>query len=399
MVLHVTFATRTDSPLQRLTERCERLTIEAYPLDRFLLLRGMGDVDELEDAPEILASGRRILHRARTDRDLTLLLDGTGRDEDMIARLGDRHAHVLPPVVWRRGEARVTLLVDGPADLPGLQAQFPEGRLVAKRESRGGTKVALGSPLFLPDLTEKQAKALLAAFDAGYYGFPRNATTEAISATLGVSRSTFQEHLNRAERQVVRAMLPMVRMRAGAAGSEALEVYSRFSRELGLYVRLEVLGDRVTGVSLSRRPAAASAGSDHPYLAQILEHIRTGDGDLRDIPLQLEVGPFEREVLELLRTIPPGDTITYGEIARRLGRPRAARAVGNAVARNPAIIVIHCHRVVPMSGGLGNYSGEGGPETKRRLLEREGAPTDVLTPTRPPPKGAPRPRTVPRSRT
>src|SRR5439155_645252 len=97
------------------------------------------------------------------------------------------------------------------------------------------------------------------------------------------------------------------------------------------------------------------------------------NGDLRDIPVDLEVAPFEREVLDFLRTIPPGETITYGEIARRLGRPGASRAVGTACARNPAVIVIPCHRVVPKSGGLGNYSSEGGPETKRKLLEREGA--------------------------
>src|SRR5207245_11372333 len=92
-----------------------------------------------------------------------------------------------------------------------------------------------------------------------------------------------------------------------------------------------------------------------------------------DIPLSLEVAPFEREGLDFLRASPPGATVTYGEIARRLGRPGASRAVGTACARNPVVIVIPCHRVVPKSGGLGNYSSEGGPETKRKLLEREGA--------------------------
>src|SRR5207249_2353909 len=167
--------------------------------------------------------------------------------------------------------------------------------------------------------------------------------------------------------------LPMVRVRTGREDGEALEVYSKFSRELGLYVELEVLGDRVAAVRLARKAPRETAGSDHPYLARILEHIHTGNGDLRDIPVDLEVAPFEREVLDFLRTIPPGETITYGEIARRLGRPGASRAVGTACARNPAVIVIPCHRVVPKSGGVGNYSSEGGPETKRKLLEREGA--------------------------
>src|SRR2546422_702359 len=215
--------------------------------------------------------------------------------------------------------------------------------------------------------------ALVAAYEAGYYEFPRKATTEQVSLSLGIARSTFEQHLNRAEHHVVRAMLPMVRARSGREDGEALEVYSKFSRELGLYVQLEVLGDRVAAVRLARKAPLETAGSEHPHLARILEHVHTGKGDLQDIPLALEVAPFEREVLEFLRTIPPGETITYGEIARRLGRPGASRAVGTACARNPAVIVIPCHRVVPKSGGLGNYSSEGGPETKRRLLEREGA--------------------------
>src|SRR6266571_2312863 len=380
IVLHVTFATRTHGPLQELTERRERLTIEAYPLGRFLLLRGLGDVDGLEDAPEILASGRKVLHTSRTNGERTLLLDGHGDDEEVIARLADQDVHVLPPILWRRGEAQLSLLVDEAADLVALQARFPQARLVSKR-------------------TPKQARALLAAANAGYYEFPRNATTEEVSTSLGVARSTFEQHLNRAEHHVVRAMLPIVRMRAGMPQDEALEVYSRFSRELGLYVRLEVLGDHVAGVSLSKEPIPASAGPDHPYLARILEHIRTGEDDLRDIPLHLELSPFEREVLELLRAIPPGATITYGEIAKRLGHPKAARAVGNAVARNPAIIVIPCHRVLPASGQLGNYSGEGGPETKRRLLEREGARLAAPGVPRHPTNESARPRPLVRSRT
>src|SRR5256885_12665989 len=130
----------------------------------------------------------------------------------------------------------------------------------------------------------------------------------------------------------------------------------RSSRELGLYVQLEVLGDRVASVRLARSAPKESVGSDHPYLARILEHVRTGKDDLRDIPLHLEVGPFEREVLDFLRTIPAGRTITYGEIARQLGRPGASRSVGTACARNPAVIVIPCHRGVPKSGCLGDYS-------------------------------------------
>jgi len=303
------------------------------------------------------------------------LLDGSGREEEVIASLADQSAHLIPPIRWQNGEARVTLVLEDGADPQALLDQFPGARLVSKRRPipTRGDRVAYSSPLFLPKLTEKQARALLAAYEAGYYEFPRRATTEQVSLSLGIARSTFEQHLNRAEHHVVRAMIPMVRARSGREDGEALEVYSKFSRELGLYVQLEVLGDRVAAVRLARKAPLETAGSEHPYLARILEHVHTGKGDLQDIPLALEVAPFEREVLEFLRTIPPGETITYGEIARRLGRPGASRAVGTACARNPVVIVIPCHRVVPKSGGLGNYSSEGGPETKRRLLEREGA--------------------------
>lgn len=374
MTSYMTFATRSTGPLAQLTERRAGLAVDAYPLGRLLLLRCFGQVDGVDEAPEIRGSDRKVLHSSRTADELTLLLEGSGDEEDTIARLEAQDAHLLPPIRWQRGEAHVTLMLEGEADPQSLLSQFPSSRLVSKRRpSSEGARGALSSPLFLPKLTEKQARALLSAYEAGYYNFPRAATTEQVSEGLGVARSTFEQHLNRAEHHVVRAMLPMVRMRAGRASGEALEVYSKFSRELGLYVRLEVFGDRVSGVSLSREPPADAARAEHPYLARILEHIRTGEGDLGDIPLHLEVGPFEREVLEFLRTIPSGKTITYGEIARRLRRPGASRAVGVACARNPALIVIPCHRVVPASGGLGGYSAEGGPETKRKLLSREGA--------------------------
>lgn len=374
MTTHVTLGTRMSSPLQQLTERRHGLAIDAYPLDRLLLLRCFGDVERIEEAPEIRDAGRDLLYSACAGNEVTLLLDG-GNEDDMIASLANRNAHLVPPIRWQRGEAQVNLVLEDGADAPSLLAQFPEARLLSKRRSKGkdGSRGALSSPLFLPKLTEKQARAILAAFEAGYYEFPRRATTEEVSLSLGIARSTFEQHLNRAEHHVVRAMLPLVRMRTGRSQGEALEVYSKFSRELGLYVQLELLGDRVSGVRLARKAPPERAGTDHPYLVRILEHVRTGQGDLRDIPLHLEVGPFEREVLAFLRTIPPGKTMTYGEIARALGRPGASRAVGTACARNPAVIVIPCHRVVPKSGGLGGYSAEGGPDTKRKLLEREGA--------------------------
>lgn len=84
-------------------------------------------------------------------------------------------------------------------------------------------------------------------------------------------------------------------------------------------------------------------------------------------------GPFEREVLAVLRRIPAGEVRTYGEVARAVGQPGAARAVGTACARNPVPLLIPCHRVVRSDGGLGGYSLTGGVGLKRRLLDAEGA--------------------------
>ena len=84
-------------------------------------------------------------------------------------------------------------------------------------------------------------------------------------------------------------------------------------------------------------------------------------------------------MLEKLREVPRGQTVSYGELAARAGNPRPPRAVGTACARNPIPIVVPCHRVLPGTGRLGNYGG--GPERKRALLELEGRSYDSSTVT------------------
>jgi methylated-DNA-[protein]-cysteine S-methyltransferase len=73
------------------------------------------------------------------------------------------------------------------------------------------------------------------------------------------------------------------------------------------------------------------------------------------------------------RTIPPGRTMTYGEIARRLGVPHESREVGQALGKNPVAIIVPCHRVLGADGKMGGFSANGGVSTKRRMLEIEGA--------------------------
>lgn len=103
---------------------------------------------------------------------------------------------------------------------------------------------------------------------------------------------------------------------------------------------------------------------------QIREYF-AGERSEFDLPVDLSaLTDFERHVLEAARRIPYGEAIPYAELARRIARPGAARAVGNALGRNPVAIVVPCHRVVRSDGGLGGYSG--GPEFKERLLTMEG---------------------------
>ncbi|MGH2732287.1 MAG: methylated-DNA--[protein]-cysteine S-methyltransferase [Actinomycetota bacterium] len=95
----------------------------------------------------------------------------------------------------------------------------------------------------------------------------------------------------------------------------------------------------------------------------------SGDRTSFDLPLHPEGSPFQLEVWAGLREIPYGETSSYGELAQRIGRPGAARAVGSANARNPLSIVVPCHRVIGADGGLTGYAG--GIDTKAWLLEHE----------------------------
>jgi len=112
-------------------------------------------------------------------------------------------------------------------------------------------------------------------------------------------------------------------------------------------------------------------------LAPIAEQLRDYFDGARvgcDIPLDLErATPFQLSVLQAARRIPSGSTWTYGQVAHAIGKPKASRAVGQALGRNPVPIVIPCHRVVASDGSLRGYSGGGGLESKRRLLVLEGA--------------------------
>jgi methylated-DNA-[protein]-cysteine S-methyltransferase len=105
-----------------------------------------------------------------------------------------------------------------------------------------------------------------------------------------------------------------------------------------------------------------------PVRAQLAEYF-DGRGRSFDLPLKPTGSPFELAVWRALLEIPYGETVSYGELAARIGRPDAARAVGVANGRNPIAVIIPCHRVIGADGSLTGYGG--GLERKRLLLDLE----------------------------
>jgi methylated-DNA-[protein]-cysteine S-methyltransferase len=135
-------------------------------------------------------------------------------------------------------------------------------------------------------------------------------------------------------------------------------------------------GDFLHGLYMQegRRPKTIATGwkqSAAPFAetkTQLQEYF-AGRRTTFDVSLAAEGATFEREVWHALEEIPYGETVSYGEIARRVGQPTAARAVGTANGRNPIAVIVPCHRVIGSDGSLTGYGG--GLERKRLLLELE----------------------------
>jgi methylated-DNA-[protein]-cysteine S-methyltransferase len=119
--------------------------------------------------------------------------------------------------------------------------------------------------------------------------------------------------------------------------------------------------------------APPSADVQHA-IEGIVELLEGKPNDLTDVLLDLEDVPqFHRGVYDIARAIPPGKTITYGDIAKRLGGVELSRDVGQALGRNPCPIVVPCHRVLAAGGKPGGFSANGGVVTKLKMLAIEGA--------------------------
>ncbi len=142
-----------------------------------------------------------------------------------------------------------------------------------------------------------------------------------------------------------------------------------------------VTDDTVTGIQLDRRgrrpPGSPFEKRVARELIQYFEGVRTEF----TFPVHLAGSAFERRVWSALKRIPYGQTRTYGEVARAIGRPGAARAVGTANGRNPVPIVIPCHRVVAAGGKLGGFGG--GLSLKKDLLRLEASHSTLPGTVRP----------------
>jgi methylated-DNA-[protein]-cysteine S-methyltransferase len=143
-------------------------------------------------------------------------------------------------------------------------------------------------------------------------------------------------------------------------------------------LRLPEASPAATRARITRRWAGAEEKAPPPAMQAVIERVLkllAGDKvDLRDVPLDFGDSPdFHKRAYAIARTIPAGQTMTYGEIARRLGEPHESREVGQAMGKNPIAILMPCHRVLGADGKMGGFSANGGVATKRRILEIEGA--------------------------
>ena len=156
-----------------------------------------------------------------------------------------------------------------------------------------------------------------------------------------------------------------------------------FSTALGI-CRVEWSPRGITGVALpGARPLTGIDVHDAddvpaPVRDAIAGMVALLDGEHRDLTAitldECDIDAFRRGVYAAARQVAPGTVATYGEIARAIGSPDAARAVGAALGSNPWPIIVPCHRVVAADGALTGFSAPGGIVTKRRMLEIENVP-------------------------
>ena len=141
-------------------------------------------------------------------------------------------------------------------------------------------------------------------------------------------------------------------------------------------VAVELGGQEAAFQARIKQFTRARVTCDQDALSPVLDQLReflNGERLKFDLPIDWSnLSSFQRAVLHATSEVPPGHIVSYGEIANQIGKPGAARAVGQALSRNPMPLIIPCHRVVAVDGSLRGYGGMGGVKTKRALLKLEG---------------------------
>jgi AraC family transcriptional regulator of adaptative response/methylated-DNA-[protein]-cysteine methyltransferase len=211
---------------------------------------------------------------------------------------------------------------------------------------------------------QQGAGVAAATYDAGFGSASR--VYERAPQALGMTPASYAKGGEGAEIGYATAASPLGRLLVAATGKGVCFV--SIGKADGPLI--EALGEEFPAAKRIRRDNQALATA----LAAILGHLE-GRAPHIDLPLDIRATAFQQRVWEELRRIPLGETLTYGEIAGRLGQPGGARAVGRACATNPVAIVIPCHRATGADGSLTGYRW--GKGVKRELLTREAAEADI----------------------
>ena len=137
------------------------------------------------------------------------------------------------------------------------------------------------------------------------------------------------------------------------------------------YITITAEAEKITAVELCKKANSVGSSKVLTDAAKQIDLYLRGSLPKFSLPLKVSGTPFQLAVWKTIATVPFGKTISYGEIATALGKPKAARAVGAAVGANPTPLLVGCHRVLGSSGSITGYSGGQGIKTKKLLLDHE----------------------------
>ncbi|MGI6324977.1 MAG: methylated-DNA--[protein]-cysteine S-methyltransferase [Bacilli bacterium] len=147
-------------------------------------------------------------------------------------------------------------------------------------------------------------------------------------------------------------------------------VYESYGDTIIGVIKIRAQDNYITDIELVAKKKKGHENALTKECAKQLEEYFKGIRTSFEMPLLLKGTAFQQKVWQALMTIPYGETISYKEIAKRIGHEKAVRAVGNAIGKNPCLIVVPCHRVINSNGNLGGFSS--GLNIKKKLLKLEG---------------------------